>query len=110
MPPEFFVVPWGSATPPTGPTPQASAAQMALGGHCSYGYLGAGRSEKDVTPNTVLIYEADGANSCGFITCGFGDDVECLPLPQAIQYIIDTVKSSHPTTLQPTTSPTISLP
>jgi len=109
LPPEYLVVPWGSATPATGKTPEEIALQLAAGGHCSYVYLGAGRTEKDVTPYTVLYFTADGLSPTGRIFCGMGDGhLEVVPVPDAIQCIVNTLKEAPPTELSvaKTTRPT----
>ncbi len=104
IPPERFIVPWGSATPASGKTPQGRAAQMDAGGHCSYGYLGAGRTEKDLTAGMVLMYEADGKNPGGFVYCLFGDGHgEVLQATDAIAAIVGTLKAA-PSTRPATTS------
>lgn len=89
---DLFIAPWGSATPATGATPQERAAQMTAGGHCSYGYLGAGRTDNDTSPADVMAYEADGTNPIGGVFCLFGDGHgESLSTADAIQAIIATV-------------------
>jgi prepilin-type processing-associated H-X9-DG protein len=104
--PDMFIVGWGSATPAPGKTLNERADQMDAGGHCSYAYLGAGLTVKDVTPDMVLMYEADGNNPADSqINCLFGDGhAEILSAPQAIEAIIKTVRQiDRLSTTQPTT-------
>ncbi len=102
--PNRFIVGWGSATPATGATQNQRADQMDAGGHCSYAYLAAGRTEQDVTPYSVLMYEDDGVNPTGEVYCLFGDGHgETLTVSEAIKAIIRTVRESD---RSPTTQPT----
>jgi len=97
--PKLFVVDWGSATPAGGSTPQARAAQMDAGGHCSYGYLGAGRTEADMNAETVMMYEADGVNPGGFVYLLYGDGHgSSESVSVAIADIVKTLKAAPPTT------------
>ena len=102
--PAKFIVPWGTATPATGATPEQRADQIDAGGHCSYAYLGAGRTEQDITPDTLLMYEADGTNPVGGIYCLFGDGHgEIYTVPQAIDAIVKSVRETdHLATTRPT--------
>jgi len=103
--PELFVVPWGLATPVGSGTPKERAEQLQYG-HCSYVYLGAGRTVKDIGAEDVLMFEADGLSPTGGIYCLYGDGHgEVDTAADAIQSIIATVtRANHPTTV-PTTVP-----
>jgi hypothetical protein len=103
--PELFVVPWGLATPVIGSTPKERAERLQYG-HCSYVYLGAGRTEKDLANEDVLMFEADGLSPTGGIYCLYGDGHgEVDTAADAIQSIIATVtRANHPATI-PTTLP-----
>ena len=101
--PEMFIVPWGAATPAPGKTWQERAREMDAGGHCSYGYLGAGRTRKNLIDDMVLMYEADGKNPCGFVFCLYGDGHgDADSASDAIAAIVRTLKatpSTQPATL-----------
>ena len=63
----IFINPASNDTPAVGPTTQAVANQLTVGGHLSYIYMGRGLNAKTVTPDTIVAREillnpTDGAN------------------------------------------------
>jgi hypothetical protein len=83
-----------SDTPAAGPTPQAIAANLLAGGHCSYVYLGKGLTDQ-APPNTVLAYDPPNANDSGMQVLLADIRVERLDQNQAAVFM---AKAKTPTT------------
>ncbi len=72
LPPELFVCPDTSDTPPAGTTPTAGAADLSAGGQNSYVYLGRGLGE-GVATEAILAHERFGQHRGRGINVLFGD-------------------------------------
>jgi prepilin-type processing-associated H-X9-DG protein len=95
----IFINPASNDTPAVGPTTQAVANQLTVGGHLSYIYMGRGLNAKTVTPDTIVAYEIpltppDGVNIL------FADGhVEWFDNTQAPRIIAKAASSPIPVTM-----------
>lgn len=92
-----YLSPADFVCPSSGDTPAATAARIQSPGHCSYIYLGKGRTQKEATANFVLAYESltnhrgEGMN----VLYGTGD-VEWLDAGEARAVLAELATGHNP--------------
>jgi hypothetical protein len=92
-----FVCPFSADTAATGPTTQARVANVALGGHLSYVYVGQQLTNSAATADTIVVYEKPGNHSSErldlFIL--YGDGHVAKVSEQELRRIITEVEAGH---------------
>lgn len=106
--PRELIAPWGLSVPASGSTPEALKAQINSGGHSSYVYLGAGLTNNQLAPNTLILYEDDGSNPDGTTYCWFGDGHgETMTTAKLAKYVVAPLMAKYEKLERASTQPTM---
>ena len=100
--PNVFVCPSASDEPSTAPTTQGQMDDLAVPGHCSYIYLGAGLTTATVLPNQVLAYEPLTNHKNDGMNVLFGDGhAEWIEMSRATKILAALKAATRPVILPP---------
>jgi hypothetical protein len=104
--PRVFVCPSSNDLPASGPTTQATAANLLTPGHLSYVDLGRGLNDKSASPDIVLAYEPLSNHNNYGMNALFGDlRVEWLSAAEAKLLLNQVASHTWPVRIPPATQP-----